>query len=174
MVSKAPLWATGSSINFYLWKMGFLEACCLCSLTVYYSRQKPLVMRWQQVMPFVIAGSCHCGKCICSAEEWYISGELCDCDDRDCDKHDGLICTGALWPVRVALHLVPAPVCEKVQQHRWLCRRCYSPDYWVLRSGSKVHVLQHVRGEIEMQTKPSWNETGRSLLNGYNLVGGTK
>uniref|UniRef100_A0A2K5TR53 Integrin beta-like protein 1 n=1 Tax=Macaca fascicularis TaxID=9541 RepID=A0A2K5TR53_MACFA len=39
-------------------------------------------------------GSCHCGKCICSAEEWYISGEFCDCDDRDCDKHDGLICTG--------------------------------------------------------------------------------
>ncbi|KAL0614492.1 Integrin beta-like protein 1, partial [Plecturocebus cupreus] len=38
-------------------------------------------------------GSCHCGKCICSAEEWYISGEFCDCDDRDCDKHDGLICT---------------------------------------------------------------------------------
>ncbi|OWK00799.1 hypothetical protein Celaphus_00016813, partial [Cervus elaphus hippelaphus] len=44
--------------------------------------------------PFVISGSCHCGKCLCSAEEWYISGEFCDCDDRDCDKHDGLICTG--------------------------------------------------------------------------------
>ncbi|KAL6077304.1 hypothetical protein STEG23_008924 [Scotinomys teguina] len=39
-------------------------------------------------------GSCHCGKCMCSTEEWYISGEFCDCDDRDCDKHDGLICTG--------------------------------------------------------------------------------
>ncbi|XP_077014724.1 integrin beta-like protein 1 [Tamandua tetradactyla] len=39
-------------------------------------------------------GSCHCGKCICSTQEWYISGEFCDCDDRDCDKHDGLICTG--------------------------------------------------------------------------------
>ncbi|KAG8516989.1 Integrin beta-like protein 1 [Galemys pyrenaicus] len=46
------------------------------------------------VMPFVISGSCHCGRCICSAEEWYISGEFCDCDDRDCDTHDGLICTG--------------------------------------------------------------------------------
>uniref|UniRef100_A0A8C3SAD0 Integrin beta-like protein 1 n=1 Tax=Chelydra serpentina TaxID=8475 RepID=A0A8C3SAD0_CHESE len=39
-------------------------------------------------------GSCHCGKCICSPQEWYISGEFCECDDRDCDKHDGLICTG--------------------------------------------------------------------------------
>ena len=44
----------------------------------------------------MISGSCHCGKCLCSAEEWYISGEFCDCDDRDCDKHDGLICTGAV------------------------------------------------------------------------------
>ncbi|MBW00776.1 Integrin beta-like protein 1, partial [Eschrichtius robustus] len=40
------------------------------------------------------ACSCHCGKCICSAEEWYVSGEFCGCDDRECDKHDGLICTG--------------------------------------------------------------------------------
>ncbi|KAK2541368.1 Itgbl1 [Columba guinea] len=39
-------------------------------------------------------GSCHCGKCICSPQEWYISGDFCECDDRDCDKHDGLICTG--------------------------------------------------------------------------------
>ncbi|XP_066477747.1 integrin beta-like protein 1 [Tiliqua scincoides] len=39
-------------------------------------------------------GSCHCGKCICSPQEWYITGEFCECDDRDCDKHDGLICTG--------------------------------------------------------------------------------
>ncbi|XP_061082971.1 integrin beta-like protein 1 [Conger conger] len=39
-------------------------------------------------------GSCHCGKCICSPQEWYISGEFCECDDRECDKHDGLICTG--------------------------------------------------------------------------------
>ncbi|XP_039769154.1 integrin beta-like protein 1 isoform X2 [Ornithorhynchus anatinus] len=39
-------------------------------------------------------GSCHCGACICSAQEWYISGEFCECDDRDCDRHDGLICTG--------------------------------------------------------------------------------
>uniref|UniRef100_A0A8C5LW71 Integrin beta-like protein 1 n=1 Tax=Leptobrachium leishanense TaxID=445787 RepID=A0A8C5LW71_9ANUR len=38
-------------------------------------------------------GSCHCGKCICSPQEWYISGEFCECDDRECDKHDGLICT---------------------------------------------------------------------------------
>ncbi|XP_019467954.1 integrin beta-like protein 1 [Meleagris gallopavo] len=41
-------------------------------------------------------GSCHCGKCICSPQEWYISGDFCECDDRDCDKHDGLICTGAV------------------------------------------------------------------------------
>ncbi|KAB0403801.1 hypothetical protein E2I00_014739, partial [Balaenoptera physalus] len=40
--------------------------------------------------------SCHCGKCVCSAEEWYVSGEFCGCDDRECDKHDGLICTGAV------------------------------------------------------------------------------
>uniref|UniRef100_A0A670YKP5 Integrin subunit beta like 1 n=2 Tax=Pseudonaja textilis TaxID=8673 RepID=A0A670YKP5_PSETE len=39
-------------------------------------------------------GSCHCGKCICSPQEWYISGEFCECDDQDCDKYDGLICTG--------------------------------------------------------------------------------
>lgn len=39
-------------------------------------------------------GSCHCGRCICSPQEWYISGEFCECDDRDCDKHDGLVCTG--------------------------------------------------------------------------------
>uniref|UniRef100_A0A8C7E7B9 Integrin beta-like protein 1 n=1 Tax=Naja naja TaxID=35670 RepID=A0A8C7E7B9_NAJNA len=39
-------------------------------------------------------GSCHCGKCICSSQEWYISGEFCECDDQDCDKYDGLICTG--------------------------------------------------------------------------------
>ncbi|KAF3825687.1 hypothetical protein GH733_006514 [Mirounga leonina] len=72
-------------------------------------------------MPFVISGSCHCGKCICSAEEWYISGELCDCDDRDCDKHDGLVCTGVvaaehewdgfdyerLWLIRTFFNLVP-------------------------------------------------------------------
>uniref|UniRef100_A0A9J7YJZ6 Integrin beta-like protein 1 n=2 Tax=Cyprinus carpio TaxID=7962 RepID=A0A9J7YJZ6_CYPCA len=39
-------------------------------------------------------GSCHCGHCICSPQEWYISGEFCECDDRECDKHDGLVCTG--------------------------------------------------------------------------------
>uniref|UniRef100_A0A671NI10 Integrin beta-like protein 1 n=1 Tax=Sinocyclocheilus anshuiensis TaxID=1608454 RepID=A0A671NI10_9TELE len=39
-------------------------------------------------------GSCHCGRCICSPQEWYISGEFCECDDRECDKHDGLVCTG--------------------------------------------------------------------------------
>uniref|UniRef100_A0A4W3H3R9 Integrin beta-like protein 1 n=1 Tax=Callorhinchus milii TaxID=7868 RepID=A0A4W3H3R9_CALMI len=39
-------------------------------------------------------GSCHCGKCICgSPQQWYISGEFCECDDRECDKHEGLICT---------------------------------------------------------------------------------
>lgn len=63
---------------------------------VFCSRPKPLVTWWRQVVPFLIPGSCHCGKCLCSAEEWYISGEFCDCDDRDCDKHDGLICTGAV------------------------------------------------------------------------------
>ncbi|KAL7881502.1 hypothetical protein AOLI_G00083500, partial [Acnodon oligacanthus] len=39
-------------------------------------------------------GSCHCGRCICSPQEWYISGDFCECDDRECDQHDGLICTG--------------------------------------------------------------------------------
>ncbi|XP_036965324.1 integrin beta-like protein 1 [Acanthopagrus latus] len=39
-------------------------------------------------------GSCHCGQCICSPQDWWVSGEHCECDDRDCDKHDGLICTG--------------------------------------------------------------------------------
>ncbi|XP_043988005.1 integrin beta-like protein 1 [Gambusia affinis] len=39
-------------------------------------------------------GSCHCGQCICSRQEWWVSGEHCECDDRECDKHDGLICTG--------------------------------------------------------------------------------
>ncbi|KAL6485007.1 hypothetical protein MHYP_G00070520 [Metynnis hypsauchen] len=39
-------------------------------------------------------GSCHCGRCICSPQEWYISGDSCECDDRECDQHDGLICTG--------------------------------------------------------------------------------
>ncbi|XP_072332156.1 integrin beta-like protein 1 [Scyliorhinus torazame] len=40
-------------------------------------------------------GSCHCGKCMCgSPQQWYISGEFCECDDRDCDKHEGVICTG--------------------------------------------------------------------------------
>ncbi|XP_056308614.1 integrin beta-like protein 1, partial [Danio aesculapii] len=39
-------------------------------------------------------GSCHCGRCICSPQEWYVSGEFCECDDRECDKHDGLVCTG--------------------------------------------------------------------------------
>lgn len=63
---------------------------------VFCSRRKPFVVWQQSVRPFVISGSCHCGKCICSAEEWYISGEFCDCDDRDCDKHDGLICTGVV------------------------------------------------------------------------------
>ncbi|GCB83393.1 hypothetical protein scyTo_0023673, partial [Scyliorhinus torazame] len=39
-------------------------------------------------------GSCHCGKCMCgSPQQWYISGEFCECDDRDCDKHEGVICT---------------------------------------------------------------------------------
>uniref|UniRef100_A0A8K9WS14 Integrin beta-like protein 1 n=1 Tax=Oncorhynchus mykiss TaxID=8022 RepID=A0A8K9WS14_ONCMY len=41
-------------------------------------------------------GSCHCGRCICSGspQDWWVSGEYCECDDRECDKHDGLICTG--------------------------------------------------------------------------------
>ncbi|KAF7658154.1 hypothetical protein LDENG_00016780 [Lucifuga dentata] len=39
-------------------------------------------------------GSCHCGLCICSPQDWWVSGEYCECDDRECDKHDGLICTG--------------------------------------------------------------------------------
>ncbi|KAM8855846.1 integrin beta-like protein 1 isoform 2-T2 [Spinachia spinachia] len=39
-------------------------------------------------------GSCHCGKCICSPQDWWVSGEYCECDDRECDKHDGLTCTG--------------------------------------------------------------------------------
>ncbi|TSU62978.1 Integrin beta-like protein 1 [Bagarius yarrelli] len=39
-------------------------------------------------------GSCHCGRCICSPQEWYISGDFCECDDRECDQHDGMICTG--------------------------------------------------------------------------------
>uniref|UniRef100_A0A3P8S111 Integrin beta-like protein 1 n=1 Tax=Amphiprion percula TaxID=161767 RepID=A0A3P8S111_AMPPE len=39
-------------------------------------------------------GSCHCGQCICSPQDWWVSGEYCECDDRECDKHDGLICTG--------------------------------------------------------------------------------
>ncbi|MED6277158.1 hypothetical protein CHARACLAT_010477, partial [Characodon lateralis] len=38
-------------------------------------------------------GSCHCGRCICSPQEWWVSGDFCECDDRECDKHDGLICT---------------------------------------------------------------------------------
>ncbi|KAF5903122.1 integrin beta-like protein 1, partial [Clarias magur] len=38
-------------------------------------------------------GSCHCGRCICSPQEWYISGDFCECDERECDQHDGLICT---------------------------------------------------------------------------------
>lgn len=42
----------------------------------------------------VFAGSCHCGQCICSPQDWWVSGEYCECDDRQCDKHDGLICTG--------------------------------------------------------------------------------
>lgn len=41
-----------------------------------------------------VAGSCHCGQCICSLQEGWVSGEYCECDDRECDKHDGLICTG--------------------------------------------------------------------------------
>lgn len=41
-----------------------------------------------------LTGSCHCGQCICSPQEWWVSGEFCECDDRECDKHDGLICTG--------------------------------------------------------------------------------
>lgn len=41
-----------------------------------------------------VTGSCHCGRCICSPQDWWVSGEYCECDDRDCDKHDGLICTG--------------------------------------------------------------------------------
>ncbi|XP_028291442.1 integrin beta-like protein 1 isoform X1 [Gouania willdenowi] len=39
-------------------------------------------------------GSCHCGQCICSPQDWWVSGEYCECDDRECDKHDGLVCTG--------------------------------------------------------------------------------
>uniref|UniRef100_A0A6Q2YJE5 Integrin beta-like protein 1 n=1 Tax=Esox lucius TaxID=8010 RepID=A0A6Q2YJE5_ESOLU len=41
-------------------------------------------------------GSCHCGRCICSGsvQDWWVSGEFCECDDRECDQHDGLICTG--------------------------------------------------------------------------------
>uniref|UniRef100_A0A3B4FZI4 Integrin beta-like protein 1 n=1 Tax=Pundamilia nyererei TaxID=303518 RepID=A0A3B4FZI4_9CICH len=39
-------------------------------------------------------GSCHCGKCICNPQDWWVSGEYCECDDRECDKHDGIICTG--------------------------------------------------------------------------------
>lgn len=41
-----------------------------------------------------ITGSCHCGKCICNPQDWWVSGEYCECDDRECDKHDGIICTG--------------------------------------------------------------------------------
>ena len=94
-VSKAPLWATGYSTQFSLWKTGDWKPI-VAALTIFSSGRHPLVTWWQPVVPFVISGSCHCGKCICSAEEWYISGEFCDCDDRDCDKHDGLICTGAV------------------------------------------------------------------------------
>ncbi|XP_072884926.1 integrin beta-like protein 1 [Hemitrygon akajei] len=40
-------------------------------------------------------GSCHCGKCMCgSLQQWYISGQFCECDDRLCDEYQGIICTG--------------------------------------------------------------------------------
>ncbi|KAI3356424.1 hypothetical protein L3Q82_017641, partial [Scortum barcoo] len=29
-------------------------------------------------------GSCHCGQCICSPQDWWVSGEYCECDDREC------------------------------------------------------------------------------------------
>ena len=59
-------------------------------------------LKWQNVMCVFVylcvcvcfTGSCHCGQCICSPQEWWVSGEYCECDDRECDKHDGLICTG--------------------------------------------------------------------------------
>lgn len=53
-----------------------------------------------------VAGSCHCGQCICNPQDWWASGEYCECDDRECDKHDGLICTGDPYTLEMSVAMV--------------------------------------------------------------------
>ena len=45
-------------------------------------------------------GRCECGRCVCDAisqladPELTYSGDFCQCNNYNCDYHDGLICGG--------------------------------------------------------------------------------
>lgn len=59
----------------------------------------------------LVAGSCHCGQCICNPKDWWVSGEYCECDDRECDKHDDLVCTGEPYTLELNMVVVNTYSC---------------------------------------------------------------